>query len=138
MKIQNDNYTKTSFKAHFINSKSLSMIEDYAVKKGKSEKLALAKKNIESCYDDVFLRVDIFKLKGLPCISFSRYTPKKGIKSPRCMKDLLLSNVKMYKSSKPCDILKFALHKVVRLGYDVPNYKLFRDVVIRTVPQFRK
>ncbi len=132
------NFNQPAFQAHFLNSKSLEMITDYAIQKGKIDKLAIAKRNIESCYNDVYLRVDIFKSKNFPCITFSRFTPKKRIKNPESMNDFVLTNTKMYKSLKPCNLLKYALHKVIRLGYDVPNYPLFQDVVINKTGKKKK
>ena len=103
----------------------------YAAEKGKLEKLANAAGNIDSEYRKTYLRVDLYEKDGKPCISFSRFLPKKNVKKVKSTDDLILTHIQEYKSEKACNPLKFALHKIIRLGYDVPNYKLFKEVVVK-------
>lgn len=131
MKIQNNNFNQPSFQAKFLNSKSLELITEYAAQKGKIEKLANAVDNIDKAYHKTYLRVDLYEKEGKPCISFSRFLPKKYVTKVKSKNDLILTHIIEYKSEKASNPFKFALHKLIRLGYDVPNYKLFKEVVIK-------
>ncbi len=131
MDVKNINLNTPSFQAQFIPGKSLSKIVEYAQEKGKLEKLAAAEKNIAACYKDVYLKVSVFVRKEKPGIIFYRFKPKKNVTKPKGMQDLVLSKIKSYKSKKKCDPMKYALHKLIRLGYDVPNYNLFQEVVVK-------
>lgn len=131
MKIENNNFNQPSFQAKFLKSPSLTAIQKYALEKGKFEKLVDARNNIDTAYRHTYLKVDLYEKDGKPCISFSRYLPKKKVKSIKSMDDLILTNVQEYQSKKACNPLKFGLHKLIRLGYDVPNYKLFKEVVTK-------
>ncbi len=131
MDVKNINLSTPSFQAQFLPCKSLSKIVEYAQEKGKMEKLIAAEKNIATCYKDVYLKVGIFVKKEKPGIIFYRFKPKNNIATPKDIKDFDLFNIKAYKSKKKCNPMKYALHKLIRLGYDVPNYNLFQEVVIK-------
>lgn len=131
MQIRNNNFNQPSFQAKFLKSESLNLIKKYAAEKGKFEKLTNAVKNIDTAYHKTYLRVDLYEKDGKPCMSFSRFLPKKYVEEVKSKEDLVLTYIKEYRSNKACNPLKFALHKIIRLGYDVPNYKLFKQVVIK-------
>lgn len=131
MRIQNYNSNQPAFQAKFLESASLRLIKQYAAEKGKLEKLTAAGKNMDSAYQDTYLRVDLYTKDNKPCVSFSRFVPKDNVQQIKSGKDLVLTNIKEYRSKKACNPLKFALHKLIRLGYDVPNYRLFNEVVVK-------
>lgn len=130
MKINNQ-YNTPNFKAKFLYSKSLELVADYAVEKGKFEKLNQSRKNIEKFYLRRRLRVDIGDNDGKPFITFTRFVPKDSVITPKTMQDLKLNKIVSIECGQRKNILKFALEKLIKLGNDTPNNKLFQDIVIK-------
>ena len=64
MKIQNSQ-NQTSFQTKFLYSDSLQQLVQYSVEHGKFDKLNAARKNIDSAYLTIRLKVNIFEKKHL-------------------------------------------------------------------------
>ena len=130
MEIKNFN-SNLYFQAKFLDSADMRSIAQYAVEKGKFNKLNNARKNIESAYLRTRLSVDIFDKNGKPCIRFTRYVPKRFVVVPKNYEDYQIKSVIEYTSSKKCNPLKFALEKIVKMGQGVPNNRIFKNVVVK-------
>ena len=130
MEIKNVN-PNLNFQAKFTDSKDMRKIVQYAVEKGKFDKLNNARKNIESAYLRTRLLVDIFDKNGQPGIRFTRYVPKNCVVIPKNSDDYEIKRVVEYISSKKCNPLKFAFEKIVKMGQCVPNNRIFKNVVIK-------
>lgn len=134
MHIQNNfntpQYTP-NFQAKFLHSKSLEQVAQYAVEHGKFDKLNQARKNIESAHLPKRLILDIDKNKeGNTVIRFTRLTPRKSVLIPTKMEDYSIKKVKEYICYNKTNPLKVALEKIIKLGNDVPNNKMYKDVVV--------
>lgn len=122
---------KPAFQAKFLNSESLKMVADYAVERGKFEKLNQARKNISTAYLQKRIRMDIGEDNGKPFVSFTRYRLKDGLIEPKQTGDLIQEKVTILKSEKACNPLKFAFEKIIKMGNGVPQNKMFQNVVIK-------
>ena len=131
MKIRNYGYNQPTFEAKFLNSQSLKMIADYAVEKGKFQKLNTARKNINKSRFSTLLRVDIFKEENKCGVTFTRYTPKDNIIVPEFMDDYIITKIKTYETTKTSNPLKFGLEKIIKLGNNAPHNNMFKEVVIK-------
>ena len=131
MRIQDNNFNQPSFQAKFLNSKSLKMIADYAVEKGKFQELNTARKNIDKCRFSTYLRVDIFKEENKCGITFTRYVPKDNVIVPKYMDDYNITKVKTYETTKTSNPLKFGLEKIIKLGNNAPHNNMFKEVVAK-------
>ncbi|HIS35264.1 TPA: hypothetical protein IAC10_01345 [Candidatus Scatousia excrementigallinarum] len=124
------NYCPT-FQAKFLHSESLKQIADYAVEKGKFNKLNDARKNIDKAFLRTKLKVDIGYDDNKPFIRFTRFNPKSGVITPQTMDDLKLEKKVIYKSDKKVNILKFALEKLIKLGNSAPDNNMYKNIVIK-------
>lgn len=130
MEIKTVSY-KPAFKAKFFHSESLKQIADYAVEKGKFDKLNQSRKNIDKANLSTRLRVDIGENNGIPFVTFSRFTLKNNVIVPNSMDDYNLTKVRLISASKPQNLLKFAYEKMIKLGNNAPNNNLYKDVVVK-------
>lgn len=121
---------QTSFKAKFLNSDSLRRVVEYSVEKGKFDKLNTSRKNIDNSYLRTRLKVDIFEKDGYPTIEFTRYIPKKSVLIAKSGDDYRITKTKTYTSSKKCNLLGFALEKLIKLGNNAPQNNMYKEVVI--------
>ena len=131
MIISNQNQINPTFKAKFLYSKSLELVADYAVQKGKFDKLNEARKNIASTNLTTRLRFDMGEKNGKPFVTFARYNLKPGVIIPETMNDYKPPKVFIYPSSKNENVLKFALERIIKLGNNAPKNNMFKKVVIK-------
>jgi len=119
------------FSARFLHSESLKQVVEYACAHGQQfDKLNIARKNIDKSYKKVLLKVDIsVNDKKIPTLNITRYVPKRGINFPQSMDDYELIKTISYWSYKPQNPLKFALHKLIKLGNNAPHNNMFRKVI---------
>ncbi len=124
------NKLKLSFQAKFLNSEAMKQIADYAVERGKFDKLNQARKNIDTSCLQTRLRIDIGEEEGKPFVTFTRYKPKTSVIVARSMDDLKIDKVSLFKSDKKQNILKFAFEKIIKLGNNAPKNNMYKNVVI--------
>ena len=122
--------TNPNFQAKFLHSESLRLIADYAKENGKFEALNIARKNISTSNLTTRIRVDIGENLGRPFVTFSKFVPRKKVRIAKTMDDYKLAKTEIYESGKHQNPLKFALEKIIKLGNDAPNNKMFRRLVI--------
>lgn len=120
----------TNFKAKFFHSESLKQVADYAVEKGKFQKLNQARKNIDMSNLTTRLRFDYGELNGRPFVTFARYDLKPGVIVPESLEDYKEPKVYLIQSSKKENVLKFALERLIKMGNNAPNNKLYKHVVL--------
>ena len=75
----------TNFKAKILYNNALKQITEKAVEVGQLENLNQAKRNIAMHNNDVGLLIDIGEKNGKPFVSFSKYIPRKKVKSPKTL-----------------------------------------------------
>jgi len=129
MNINSQNHNNLNFKAKFLYSESLKLVADYAVKKGKLSKLNQARKNIDKSHLSTRLRFDIGETNGKPFVTFARYDLKPEIVIPKALEDYKTPKFFLFQSCKKCNILDFALERLIKLGNNAPNNKMYKQVV---------
>ena len=118
------------FGARFIHSEDLKNIAQYAIENGKAAELNQARKNIDSIYLKTRIGVRVFEIVGgYPGVEFTRYVPKSVVSFPTYESDYATSKITYYTAEK-MDILQFALDKIIKMGTDIPNNKIFKRVVV--------
>ena len=126
-----DNTNNNSFKAKFLNSESLRLVAEYSVEKGKFSKLNQARKNIDNAHLTTRLRFDMGENNEIPFVTFTRYIPKTNVINPKSMADYKLVKTVKYEAGKKCNILKFALEKLIKLGNNAPKNNMYQNVVVK-------
>jgi len=130
MYISNQHQTNLNFKAKFLKSEALKQVADYAVEKGKFEKLNQAKKNIDTANLTTRLRFDMGENDGKPFVTFTRYELKPKVTLPKTFDDYKAPKFFLFQSCKKENLLKFALEQIIKLGNNAPNNKKYKLVVI--------
>lgn len=129
MKIEKRCYTP-HFSAKFIQSDDLKRIADYAVERGKFDKLNQARKNIDNSFLRRKIYVDIGKNeKDKSYINFTVFEPKKEVVVPVSNDDYVQINTKQYVCEQKSNPLAFALRKIIKLGNNAPNNKMYQDIM---------
>lgn len=118
-----------NFQAKFLYSESLKMIADYTVERGKFERLNNSRKNISKHYLKHRIRVDIGEKTGKPFIAFTHFIPKPEVITPASMNDFIIGKTVVLQCEQYKNVLKYALEKVVKLGNNDTNNKLFKQVM---------
>ena len=120
-----------SFGAKFLYSKSLNDLAKNAVSMGIYDDLYRAKNNIDQAYLRTRIKLDIgMTTDGYPCAIFTTYEPKPRLAEHKCEDDYKISVPKVYVSDKKGESMyKFALRKLVEMGNNAPNNKMFKEVV---------
>lgn len=130
MNISSQQTINPNFKAKFLKSESLKLVADYAVEKGKFDKLNQARKNIDMANLTTRLRFDIGEIDGKPFVTFARYDLKPDIIVPKSLEDYKAPKYFIYQSSKKENILKFALERLIKLGNNAPQNKMYKHVIM--------
>lgn len=130
--------SNTHFGVKFLDSPDLRDIVVDSVKKGKFDKLNQARKNMDKLDLKKRLKVDLCYTNDKPTIIFSRYEPDKRVLVPLTMNDYILTAITEFTSTKKHEnILKFARRMIVKMGNDVQNNNMYRQVVKDNVPGFK-
>ena len=120
----------TNFKAKILYNNTLKQINEKAMALGQMENLNQAKKNISAYNPNIGLLIDIGENNGKPFVSFSKYIPRKKVKSPKTFDDFKLAKTETFDAGRHYDPIEFALSKILKLGSDAPNNKLFKQIII--------
>lgn len=126
-----NNNTSPNFNAKFFHSESLKILADYAVEKGKFDKLNKARKSIESSHLRTRLRMDFGESDGMPFVTFTRFTPKKDVIIPQSIDDYQITKTSLFKSTKRGNPIKFAFEQFLKLGNNAPANKRYQSVVVK-------
>ncbi len=132
MEIRNNiSNNRTAFGAKFVHTEDLKQIVDYAVAHDKFEKLNTARKNIDSSYLKVRLKVELTtNEKGFPTLKITRYVPKHDLVA-RTFDDYEAAKVIEYRAEKRTNPLKFALERIIKLGNSAPHGNMYKRVVAK-------
>lgn len=121
-----------AFGAKFIHTDDLKQIVEYAVAHDKFEKINTARKNIDSAYLKVRLKVELStNEKGFPILKITRYVPKHDLVA-RTFDDYEAVKVIEYRAEKRTNPLKFALEKILKLGNNAPHNNMYKRVVAKS------
>lgn len=122
--------SNASFKAKFLDTKSLHQIVDYAVEKGKYQELRHSVSEIDKGYLRTRIAVNLDKSeKGYPRLTFYRYVPKKDIAFPSTINDYVISEPIVYEHNHKMNPLKYGLQKLIKMGRNIPLNKTYKRVV---------
>jgi hypothetical protein len=125
----NNNYSNVNFQAKFVKSDSLCDIVNYAVEKGKFDKLNQARKNIDKAYLMAKLKVDIFYSNNHPALAITKYEPKKQC-SGLSVDDYVPTNRVEFECQKPkANPVAYALKILIKMGNNAPKNNIYKDVV---------
>ena len=127
MKIQKT--SNINFQAKFLKSDSLQQVVNYAIERGKFDKLNTARKNIDNTHFSTRLMVDVGDDEGRPFVSFTRYNLKPNAPLNYTMEDFRQEKTTVFKSSVKMNPLKFALEKIIKMGNDAPHNNIYKKVV---------
>ncbi len=118
-----------NFQAKFLKSDSLQQVVNYAIERGKFDKLNTARKNIDNTHFSTRLMVDVGDDEGRPFVSFTRYNLKPNAPLNYTMEDFRQEKTTVFKSSVKMNPLKFALEKIIKMGNDAPHNNIYKKVV---------
>lgn len=118
-----------NFQAKFLKSDSLQQVVNYAIERGKFDKLNTARKNIDNTHFSTRLMVDVGDDEGRPFVSFTRYNLKPNAPLNYTMEDFRPEKTTVFKSSVKMNPLKFALEKIIKMGNDAPHNNIYKKVV---------
>lgn len=119
-----------NFKAKFLYNNTLKQISEKAAELGQLENLNQARKNISMQDNNIGLLVDIGENNGKPFVSFSKYIPRKKVKSPKTFDDFKLAKTETFEACRHCNPIEFALNKILKLGNDAPNNNMYKKIIM--------
>lgn len=126
MQINNNN--NLSFQAKFLKSDSLIDVVNYAIERGKFNKLNQARKNIDCSALTKRIKMDICDEKGYPAVIFTKYEAPNYSRGLNLDEYIPTKQVK-FVSSKKMNPLKFALEKIIKLGNNAPENKMYKKLI---------
>lgn len=128
MNIQQMN--NTCFQAKIINNDSYNDVMKYALGHNKFARFTKTLENIDKIRKDTFVKMDICYTGDYPTVVFSRYEKgwNKELHTPT--EDYVLKRQVDFISTKKENPVKYALSKLIKLGNDAPNNKMYQEVVI--------
>ena len=120
-----------SFNAKIVPNSSYNQVMDYAVQHGKAAKLFEALENIDRIRHDTLIEMNVCYTENYPTVVFSRYEKgwNKVLQEPTDY--FVIKRQVDYISDKKENPLKYALSRLIKLGNDAPNNKMFQEVVIK-------
>ena len=121
--------SNVNFQAKFLKSDSLQQVVNYAIERGKFDKLNTARKNIDNTHFSTRLMVDVGDDEGRPFVRFTRYNLKPNAPLNYTMEDFRQEKTTVFKSSVKMNPLKFALEKIIKMGNDAPHNNIYKKVV---------
>jgi len=131
MIISNNIQSNVNFKAKYFYTEDLYNVVKYAVEKGKFDRLNEARKRTDAAYLVKRLKLNLdATADGRPVVTFTRMIPRKGACVPYKPEDYVVEKTVSYESLKKTNPLKFALEKLIKLGNNAPDNKMFKNVVI--------
>ena len=95
-----------------------------------NDKLNKARKNIDVSNLATRLRVDVGENNGKPFVTFTRFDLKPNVIVPKSFDDYKPPKTFVYQSNKKCDMLKYALDRIIKLGNNAPRNKMYQSVVM--------
>lgn len=132
MIISNNNYSSNiNFKAKFFHTDDLYNVAKYATEHGKFDRLNQARKNIDKAHLITRLTFHLSSTEdGRPVASFVRMTPKKNAIVPYSPNDYKFEKQTTFICEKKMNPLKFGLERIIKLGNNAPNNKMYKEVVV--------
>ncbi|MBE7713484.1 MAG: hypothetical protein E7Z87_07055 [Cyanobacteria bacterium SIG26] len=126
------NHQNINFKAKFLHSQDLENIVKYSIKKGKFEKLNIARKMIDERHLKARLMVELSTNEnGLPIMTITKFLPNKNITTAATINDYHIAKTTKLESGKKMNPLKFGLEKLIKMGNNHADNKLFERVVLK-------
>ena len=120
-----------SFNAKIVNNKTYDEVMKFALEHNKMTRLLSTLSNIDKIRKDTYIKMDICYTGEYPSVVFSRYEKgwDRSLQMPT--EDYILKRQVDYISTKKENPVKFALSRLIKLGNDAPNNKMYQEVVIK-------
>lgn len=120
-----------SFNAKIVNNKTYDEVMKFALEHNKMTRLLSTLSNIDKIRKDTYIKMDICYTGEYPSVVFSRYEKgwNRSLQMPT--EDYILKRQVDYISTKKENPVKFALSRLIKLGNDAPNNKMYQEVVIK-------
>lgn len=129
MNISNS-YQNINFQAKFVDNKTLTQISDYAFEHNKFDRFNESIRNIDKIRKDSLLKMDICYTGEFPTVVFSRIEKKWDFVNNMPTDKYVLKKQTEFISDKKMNPVKFAFEKLIKLGNNAPDNKMFQAVVI--------
>ena len=136
MNIQLNN--NIGFNAKIIPNNTYEAVLDYAVQHNKAERFFEALKNIDKTRKNTFIQMDVCYTGDFPTVVFSRYENGWDKLSQSPTDYLVVKRQVDYISNKKENPLKYAFNRLIKLGNDAPNNKMYQEVVIKKDESMKK
>ena len=120
-----------NFGVKFVTNDDFIDVISYAMEHKKSDKLIQSLSNMDKKFKDTIVEMNICYTDKNPTLVFSRYIPgwNKTLKQPTGQ--YVLRRQVDYESENPkINPLKFALNKLIRMGQNRANNKMFDNIVV--------
>ena len=119
-----------SFNAKIFNNNSYEDVMKYALEHDKFTRFTKTLENIDKIRKDTFIKMDICYTDEYPTVVFSRYERgwDKLLQQPT--DNYILKKQVDFISTKKENPVKFAYKKLIKLGNNAPENKMFQDIVI--------
>ena len=120
-----------NFGAKLIKNQTYNEVLQYAIKHNKMPKLMTALENIDKIRKDTFIKMDICYTGDYPSVIFSRYEKgwNKLLQEPT--DEYVLKRQVDYISNKKENPVKYAFGRIIKMGNNAPNNKIFQEVIIK-------
>ncbi len=120
-----------SFGAKFIENQDFIAVADYAFKKHKMDIFNQSLKNIDKIRKDTYIKMNLCYTDKFPTVVFSRYEKGWNPKLQQTTDEYLLKRqVDYVAEDKKLNPLKMAFDKIIKMGSNVPDNKMFKYVVM--------
>ena len=120
-----------NFNAKIINNDSYKDVMRYALEHNKMTKFIKTLENIDKIRKETRIKMDICYTDKYPTVVFSRYERGWNPELRQYTDDFVLKRQVDYISTKKENPVKFALSRLIKIGNDAPNNKMFKEVVIK-------
>ena len=119
------------FNAKIINNQSYNDVVRYALEHNKIPRLKSTLDNIDRIRKDTLIEMNICYTGEYPTVVFSRYEKGWNKILKEQTDNYVLKRQVDYISTKKENPLKFALSRLIKMGNDAPNNKIYQEVVIK-------
>ncbi len=118
----------SNFQAKFLKTDSLTDVVKYAIEKGKFDKLNQARKNIDKAALTKRIKMDICYTNDYPTVIFTKYEIP-NFSRGLSLDEYIPTKQVTFISSKKMNPLKFALEKIIKLGNNAPENKMYKNLI---------
>lgn len=119
------------FNAKIINNQSYNDVVRYALEHNKILRLRSTLDNIDRIRKDTLIEMNICYTGEYPTVVFSRYEKGWNKILKEQTDNYVLKRQVDYISTKKENPVKYAFRRLIKMGNDAPNNKIYQEVVIK-------